>query len=67
MVGQRDQSHDRIVRRGVIEQQFTDFVKSTYRVFPTRGLRNHIRIPQRGSRSTFLRRTTLITVAPSIP
>ncbi len=38
-VGQRDQSHDRIVRSGVTEQQFTDFVKSTYRVLPTRGLR----------------------------
>ena len=32
-------SHDRVVRRGVTEQQFTDFVKSTYRVLLTRGLR----------------------------
>ncbi len=38
-VGQRDQTHDRIVRSGVTEQQFTDFVKSTYRVLLTRGLR----------------------------
>ena len=38
-VGERDQSHDRIVRSGVTEQQFTDFVKSTYRVLLTRGLR----------------------------
>ena len=38
-VGQRDQSHDRIVRSGVTEQEFTDFVKSTYRVLLTRGLR----------------------------
>ena len=38
-VGQRDQSHDRVVRRGVTEQEFTDFVKSTYRVLLTRGLR----------------------------
>ena len=38
-VGQRDQSHDRIVRSGVTGQQFTDFVKSTYRVLLTRGLR----------------------------
>ncbi len=39
-VGQRDQSHDhRIVRSGVTEPQFTDFVKSTYRVLLTRGLR----------------------------
>ncbi len=28
-----------IVRSGVTEQQFTDFVKSTYRVLLTRGLR----------------------------
>jgi uncharacterized protein len=27
-VGQRDQSRDRVVRSGVTEQQFTDFVKS---------------------------------------
>ncbi len=38
-VGQRDQSHDRIVRSGVSEQQVTDFVKSAYRVLLTRGLR----------------------------
>jgi uncharacterized protein len=38
-VGQRDQSHDRIVRSGVTDQEFTDFVKSTYRVLLTRGLR----------------------------
>ena len=30
---------DRVVRSGVTEQQFTDFVKSTYRVLLTRGLR----------------------------
>lgn len=37
-VGQRDQSHDRVVRRGVTQERFTDFVKSTYRVIqgPTR-------------------------------
>jgi hypothetical protein len=38
-VGQRDQSHNRVVRSGVTEQQFTDFVKSSYRVLLTRGLR----------------------------
>jgi hypothetical protein len=38
-VGQRDQSHDRVVRSGVTEQQFTAFVKSTYRVLLTRGRR----------------------------
>ena len=30
---------DRVVRRGVTDQEFTDFVKSTYRVLLTRGLR----------------------------
>jgi DUF2075 family protein len=38
-VGQRDQSHDRVVRRGVTEAEFTAFVKSTYRVLLTRGRR----------------------------
>ncbi|MEK6721675.1 MAG: DNA/RNA helicase domain-containing protein [Chloroflexota bacterium] len=38
-VGQREQSHDRVVRSGVTQEQFTDFVKSTYRVLLTRGLR----------------------------
>ena len=38
-VGQRDQSHDRVVRSGVTEQGFTDFVNSTYLVLLTRGLR----------------------------
>jgi hypothetical protein len=33
-VGQRDQSHDRVVRRGVTEAEFTRFVKSTYRFSP---------------------------------
>jgi DUF2075 family protein len=38
-VGQREQSHDHVVSRGVTEREFTDFVKSTYRVLLTRGLR----------------------------
>lgn len=38
-VGQRDQSHDRVVRRGVTEAEITRYVKSTYRVLLTRGLR----------------------------
>ena len=38
-VGQRDQSQDRVVRRGVSQAEFTAFVKSTYRVLLTRGLR----------------------------
>ncbi len=38
-VGQRDQSHDRVVRSGVTDAEFREFVKSTYRVLLTRGLR----------------------------
>ena len=38
-IGQHDQSHDRVVRRGVTEAEFTRYVKSTYRVLLTRGLR----------------------------
>jgi hypothetical protein len=38
-LGQRDQSHDRVVRRRVTEAEFTRYVKSTYGVLPTRGLR----------------------------
>jgi hypothetical protein len=37
-VGQRDQSSDRVVRSGVTDAEFTDFVRSTYRVLLTRGL-----------------------------
>jgi uncharacterized protein len=38
-VGQRDQSHDRVVRSSVTDKEFRDFIKSTYRVLLTRGLR----------------------------
>lgn len=38
-VGQGDQSSDRVVRSGVTDAECTDFVKSTYRVLLTRGLR----------------------------
>ncbi len=38
-VGQHDQSHDHVVRSGVTDQEFTDFVKSTYRALLTRDLR----------------------------
>jgi hypothetical protein len=38
-VGQPKESHDRVVSRGVTTAEFTDFVKSTYRVLLTRGLR----------------------------
>jgi DUF2075 family protein len=37
--GQREESRDRIVSRGVTDEEFTRFVKSTYRVLLTRGLR----------------------------
>ncbi len=38
-VGQPKESHDRVVSRGVTTEEFTEFVKSTYRVLLTRGLR----------------------------
>jgi DUF2075 family protein len=38
-LGQPDQSFDRVVRRGVTREAFTQYVKSTYRVLLTRGLR----------------------------
>jgi DUF2075 family protein len=38
-VGQPKESFDRVVSRGVTTADFTDFVKSTYRVLLTRGLR----------------------------
>jgi hypothetical protein len=38
-VGQPKESFDRVVSRGVTAAQFTNFVKSTYRVLLTRGLR----------------------------
>jgi DUF2075 family protein len=38
-LGQPDQSFDRVVRRGVTREAFMQYVKSTYRVLLTRGLR----------------------------
>ena len=38
-VGRRAQSHNRVVRRGVTAAEFTRYVKGTYRVLLTRGLR----------------------------
>ncbi len=38
-VGKVHESKDRVVSRGVNDQEFMDFVKSTYRVLLTRGLR----------------------------
>jgi hypothetical protein len=57
-VGQRDQSNDRVVRRGVTDQEFTDFVKSTYRVLLTRGLRGcYVHFVDVATRDFFLSRT----------
>ena len=50
--------HDRVVRSGVTEQQFTDFVKSTYRVLLTRGLRGcYVYFMDAPTRDFFLSRT----------
>jgi DUF2075 family protein len=38
-VGQPKESFDRVASRGVTTKEFTAFVKSTYRVLLTRGLR----------------------------
>jgi uncharacterized protein len=56
-VGQRDQSHDRVVRSGVTDQRFTDFVKSTHRVLLTRGLRGCYVLMDAPTRDYFLSRT----------
>jgi uncharacterized protein len=38
-IGQREESKDRIVTRGVSAEEFTQYVKNVYRVLLTRGLR----------------------------
>ena len=43
-IGQREESRDRIVSRGVTDGEFTRFVKSTYRVLLTRGPRRLLRL-----------------------
>jgi uncharacterized protein len=61
-LGQRDQSHDRVVRRGVTESEFTRYVKSTYRVLLTRGLRGcYVYFMDAPTRDFFLSRTELST------
>jgi hypothetical protein len=56
--GQRDESHDRVVRRGVTEAEFTRYVKSTYRVLLTRGLRGcYVYFMDAPTRDFFLSRT----------
>ena len=57
-VGQRDQSHDRVVRRGVSSAEFTRYVKSTYRVLLTRGLRGcYVYVMDAPTRDFLLSRT----------
>jgi DUF2075 family protein len=59
-VGQRDQSHDRVVSRGVTEAEFAAFVTSTYRVLLTRGLRGCcVYFMDAPTRDYFLSRTEL--------
>jgi DUF2075 family protein len=57
-LGQPDQSQDRVVRRGVSREEFTQFVKSTYRVLLTRGLRGcYVYFMDAATRDFFLSRT----------
>jgi DUF2075 family protein len=57
-VGQRDQSFDRVVSRGVNEAEFARYVKSTYRVLLTRGLRGcYVYFMDAPTRDFFLNRT----------
>ena len=57
-VGQPEQSHDRVVRRGVSSAEFTRYVKSTYRVLLTRGLRGcYVYFMDAPTRDFFLSRT----------
>jgi uncharacterized protein len=57
-LGQPDQSHDRVVRRGVSTEEFTRYVKSTYRVLLTRGLRGcFVYFMDAPTRDFFLSRT----------
>jgi len=52
------ESRDRIVSRGVTDAEFTGFVKSTYRVLLTRGLRGcYVYIVDAPTRDFFLSRT----------
>jgi hypothetical protein len=56
--GQREESFDRVVRRGVSEAEFTRYVKSTYRVLLTRGLRGcYVYFTDHPTRDFFVTRT----------
>ena len=66
-VGQRDQSSDRVVRSGVTEAEFTDFVKSTYRVLLTRGLRGcYVYFMDAPTRDFFVSRTEVLERARAL-
>jgi DUF2075 family protein len=57
-VGQPAQSHDRVVRRVVSSAEFARYVKSTYRVLLTRGLRGcYVYFMDAATRDFFLSRT----------
>ncbi len=57
-VGQPHESRDRSVRRGVSDDEFMAFVKSTYRVLLTRGLRGcYVYFMDTPTRDFFLSRT----------
>jgi len=57
-IGQREESRDRIVSRGVTDEEFTRYVKSTYRVLLTRGLRGcYVYFMDSPTRDFFLSRT----------
>ena len=54
----RDESHDRVARRRVSAADFTRYVKSTYRVLLTRGLRHcYVSLIDAPTRDFFLSRT----------
>src|SRR5207249_4306001 len=57
-VGQPKESLDRVVTRGVTTAEFSAFVKSTYRVLLTRGLRGcYVAFMDGPTRDFFLSRT----------
>jgi hypothetical protein len=63
-VGQRHESRDRIVSRGVTDAEFTAFVKSTYRVLLARGLRGcYVYFIDAPTRDFVIARTELRSVA----
>jgi uncharacterized protein len=67
-VGQPKESFDRVVSRGVTTAEFTDFVKSTYRVLLTRGLRGcYVSFVDPATRDFVISRGERTETRPSIP